>query len=1175
MGKELRKMLAVLIAMALLLSPIGGLCDFKITANAASAKEYDKVQRLFPKGTVLKSDMFPGLKVTFNGKQTLTVDENAKNVNLSITVLDEKLAVKSLQIIRCLFGPLAIQNKVGQTSNSYMVIRAVTENEYEKIIDSLGNAMISNLLDKILDPEVTDEEIDDMLADFFELLASAQVTQEEQDKLWAAAEATKAYPNENEEYYFDDYDFDEYDFDDEDEKVKYDRVIMMFMDLTNLETLSEFGTINLLDLLRADIPDNTKIIITTGGTKKWHMNDYNAYKNYAKELLYRGVNESDLKKEDYDKIDAKALELFDLYKTDVGRGTLLYEVVKDENGINRMDYMDTVQGKYMLDKTYLTDFINYCTNNYQADKYDLILSDHGGGIGGFGGDEIYEEDLANKKTTENPDVSFSIKNMREAIADSDYVKNGKKLDFLGFDACQMSTVEVALAFKDSADYLIMSEENEPGRGWNFYAWMNKLNEDPKMTTEDLGKIIVDTYMEQYEHYQNFNVTLSAIETAKLDEVDKALTDFSKALSQETNGDPLDYIALAIEVGKNSDYGNKSGYYTSGLLDVVKLCKVFTSLDNNFSDDLKDASNNLIDAIQNSIVKARGLDDKYGNTGLSMNFPLNPYAVAPAGKNEKGEDNIYPSYNAENIMKLLDEISSNPDYRKVYAELSLYNLIARIIGDNWLNGYNEFTTQSVKDTLLDENDPYHAQSILKAAGINLNNANEPVYQMINKLYEGRVEKSQISVQAIDKEGEKFPSQAMVVLNGANADVINENITVRPILQTGVEGKEISIGSTPAFTDNRTVNKDDGSVTWIVNAYDSKWYTLNDQISSFYVTYLDNDLGFYYGYIPLAYWNDIAAVKDDGTKTREAYIKEQNNLNNLTPIRLNVSLSFNKDDPEKTITEYKFVNYDSVSNGGEITGTYELDGLTGLYFELLGGGAEAFVNGLMDETIYSLGTVYGGDEGIEKNLKLELHTIKDVLNYYYVTDIYGNDYDINKEKLGSTGLDNYRKEYDEYDNSFQQSQILAEQVRDAAAKKADELKAQAEQAAQTESQKSRELVSDLLTRSDSEEKFVEPVAISEADAAEKTQEIPEALAESEAENEGLPSDENTKADQESLQASEEVKEIEKPEEAVTEPSANEEVTPVTTSESEAQIEEVIEEKEEVTETVPENATEDEAA
>ena len=85
--------------------------------------------------------MFPGLKVTFNGKQTLTVDENAKNVNLSITVLDEKLAVKSLQIIRCLFGPLAIQNKVGQTSNSYMVIRAVTENEYEKIIDEYAEVL--------------------------------------------------------------------------------------------------------------------------------------------------------------------------------------------------------------------------------------------------------------------------------------------------------------------------------------------------------------------------------------------------------------------------------------------------------------------------------------------------------------------------------------------------------------------------------------------------------------------------------------------------------------------------------------------------------------------------------------------------------------------------------------------------------------------------------------------------------------------------------------------------------------------------------------------------------------------------------------------------------------------------------------------------------------------------
>ncbi len=603
MNKKLRFLIGALLVIALMITPLGGMCNADVTAKAATQADFAKLQKMFPIGTVLKSDMFPGLKLSFNGKASLTITDKTKNVMLTVTVIDQKLAAKSIPILRSIFGPMSFQNQNGKTSISWMVLKPVSMQEYEQVIDKIGNAEASTLVDQLFSPEIKADVTDDILEDLFEVISTEQQKQEAKDKAANANKPKEVAPpapvdddeydfDDDDIYDFDDYDFDDddiYDFDDDDDKENFERVIMMFMDLTNLETYSEFGTTNLLDLLRADIPENTKVMVTTGGTLKWHMNDYNTYKNYAKDLLYHGVDEATLTKAEQEKIEAKAKELFELYETDCGRETKIYEVMTDENGINKMVQKETIQGKYMLDKSYLTDFINYCTNNYKAEKYDLILSDHGGGIGGFGSDEVYEDDLNKKKTAENPDVSLSIKNIKESVGKSDYAKSGKKLDFLGFDACQMATIEVALAFKDTADYLIMSEENEPGRGWNFYEWMSELNNDPEMSTRDLGTKIVDTYMDQYKDYENFNVTLSAVETEKLNDVDTALSAFSKALSEEAKLDPKNYISIAVNVGKNSDYGNKSGYYTSGLRDVVKLCNVFADKGNGFGEELQTAS----------------------------------------------------------------------------------------------------------------------------------------------------------------------------------------------------------------------------------------------------------------------------------------------------------------------------------------------------------------------------------------------------------------------------------------------------------------------------------------------------------------------------------------------------------------------------------------------------------
>lgn len=85
----------------------------------------------------------------------------------------------------------------------------------------------------------------------------------------------------------------------------------------------------------------------------------------------------------------------------------------------------------------------------------------------------------------------------------------KEVSIIGFDACLMSMLEVGYALKDKANYLVGSEELEPGTGWNYKILLNQLILNPSMSDYELSRVIVESYR---QHYNTFDgVTLSAID----------------------------------------------------------------------------------------------------------------------------------------------------------------------------------------------------------------------------------------------------------------------------------------------------------------------------------------------------------------------------------------------------------------------------------------------------------------------------------------------------------------------------------------------------------------------------------------------------------------------------------------------------------------------------------------
>ncbi|MBR2284390.1 MAG: peptidase C11 [Ruminococcus sp.] len=209
--------------------------------------------------------------------------------------------------------------------------------------------------------------------------------------------------------------------------------IMVYMCGTDLESKYGMASSDMAEMASASYGDNINIIVYTGGCSQWKTSGISNKVNQIYQIK-----------------DGKLITL----ESDMGSGA-------------------------MTDPANLTKFIQYCTKNFPANRNELILWDHGGGsVSGYGYDE------KNKSSG-----SMDLTNISKALKNA-----GATFDFIGFDACLMATAETALMLDDYADYLIASEETEPGVGWYYTNWLTKLGKNTSMPTIEIGKNIVDDFV---------------------------------------------------------------------------------------------------------------------------------------------------------------------------------------------------------------------------------------------------------------------------------------------------------------------------------------------------------------------------------------------------------------------------------------------------------------------------------------------------------------------------------------------------------------------------------------------------------------------------------------------------------------------------------------------------------
>ena len=200
----------------------------------------------------------------------------------------------------------------------------------------------------------------------------------------------------------------------------------------------------------------------------------------------------------------------------------------------------------------LSDFISWTAQNYPADRYALILWNHGGGWAPTEVDRIArsvaspgysERELAERSASSLGRVLFRSSLERifglagpteRAICSDDGSGHsldtlelgqviargaetiGQPFDLLGMDACLMSNLEVAYQLRNHVRYIVASEENEPAEGWPYDRVLGRLVADPAMATSDFARHIVSDYIDSYvERGYQGDVTQTALDLSRI------------------------------------------------------------------------------------------------------------------------------------------------------------------------------------------------------------------------------------------------------------------------------------------------------------------------------------------------------------------------------------------------------------------------------------------------------------------------------------------------------------------------------------------------------------------------------------------------------------------------------------------------------------------------------------
>jgi hypothetical protein len=366
-----------------------------------------------------------------------------------------------------------------------------------------------------------------------------------------------------------------------------DYTVLVYMNGSDLESadLAGAGTSDLQEMMAAGSTEHVNIVVETGGTLAWANDVVDADKNQRWLVEQNGL-------------------------VDVG----------GELGKRNIGEADT-----------LSDFITWGVNQYPAKQYALILWDHGAGsVFGFGADEHFAGD------------SLTLDEIQQAMKEA-YDETGATFELVGFDACLMAAVEVASILSPYANYLVASEELEPGHGWEYTSIVQAVSKNPAISGDRLGKVIVDSFKAHAEDSGTQDeITLSVIDLVKIKAVEQALDKLVAKLTTDIIA-PKRMAAISGARSKSEDYGSIGQQSSStDMIDLADFAK-------HVRPDYPELADALILAVNDAVVHNINSKLAPNAQGLSIYFPY---------EDKQGFELKYTYY---------DKVDFSPSYKAFVAQ----------------------------------------------------------------------------------------------------------------------------------------------------------------------------------------------------------------------------------------------------------------------------------------------------------------------------------------------------------------------------------------------------------------------------------------------------------------------------------------------------------------------------
>jgi len=281
--------------------------------------------------------------------------------------------------------------------------------------------------------------------------------------------------------------------------------------------------------------------------------------------------------------------------------TKRYHVQRD--GVN--ERVESIGETDCGDPQILIDFVEWAAREFPAERYGLILWNHGGGWVPAEIDRIardvqapnYNEREAPERSKSRLGRAFFRSTVEEilklptstdrAICSDDGSGHsldtielgkvleqavdllGQPLDLLGMDACLMSNLEVAYQSRPYVKYIVASEENEPNDGWPYDRVLRYLVDHPGAPTADLAAQIVQAYVQSYvdRNYPG-DVTQAALDLAQIDVLAGPLDALADVLIPRM-------AAAKFELGE-ALYQTEAFFWDGTLWDIAEVCEELVS-----------------------------------------------------------------------------------------------------------------------------------------------------------------------------------------------------------------------------------------------------------------------------------------------------------------------------------------------------------------------------------------------------------------------------------------------------------------------------------------------------------------------------------------------------------------------------------------------------------------------